>query len=66
MSALTTRIIGTDNLFRPRTWPAPLRRFESLYDLSPLRTRLSDLVDFDTLNAGQCRVSVTTTEAVRR
>src|SRR4051794_1991657 len=61
ISALQTRLFGAAGHFRPRLSLNPMKRFESLYDLTPMRRRLEKLVDFDRLNGGPVRVSVATT-----
>jgi len=60
-SAIRTRLVGSPGHFRPRV-VAPWERFTSLYDLSPLRSRLLKLIDFGLLNGGTVRLSVATTD----
>ncbi|MFL5260408.1 MAG: patatin-like phospholipase family protein [Hyphomicrobiales bacterium] len=60
-SAGGARIFGVPGQFRPRM-PAPAREFRSLYDLAPMRERLTALVDFERLNSGPVRVTVATTD----
>jgi NTE family protein len=62
ISALQTRLFGAAGHFRPRLSLNPMKPFESLYDLTPMRRRLEKLVDFDRLNSGAVRVSVATTD----
>jgi NTE family protein len=58
--ALSTRILGRRGLFMPRPLdfmgidPRP-----SLFDATAMRNLISDIVDFDLLNRGATRVSVT-------
>lgn len=57
-----SRLFGAPGFFRPRL-PGPLTQsFKSLYDLSPMRSRLASLVDFDRLNGGDLRLTVATTD----
>jgi NTE family protein len=62
ISAVQARVLGADNLFRPRPWLGALGRFKSVYDLSPLQSKLQRLVDFERLKAGPLRVSIATTD----
>jgi NTE family protein len=62
-SALKTLLLGQPDFFRPRPvspWltPAGARSATSYYDTAPLRATLSELVDFDRINARSCRFSV--------
>lgn len=64
-SAFQTLFLGQPGLFRPRL--APVERMGAapgLYDLEPLRGRLPELIDFDRLNGGEARLSVTATDVV--
>ncbi len=61
-SAVRTRLFGAPGHFRPRLSLNPVKRFESLYDLTPMRTRLEKLVDFGRLNDGSMRVSIAATD----
>ena len=61
LSAIQARLFGMYGQFHPRV-PAGLGRFSSLYDLSPMRERLQQLIDFDRLNAAAERLSVATTD----
>ena len=58
-SAGGARLFGVPGQFRPRT-PSP--DFKSLYDLAPMRERLTALVDFERLNHGPVRLTVATTD----
>ncbi len=60
--ALQTRMLGCPGVMRPRTLQALLGNTLSLYDLSPLRARLVQLVDFERLNRGEVHLNVTTTD----
>jgi NTE family protein len=62
LSVLQTRIFGAAGHFRPRLSLNPMKRFKSLYDLTPMRNRLVTLVDFDRLNNDSVRVSVAATD----
>jgi NTE family protein len=61
LSAIHARLFGVYGQFHPRV-PAGLGRFSSLYDLSPMRERLQQLIDFDRLNAASERFSIATTD----
>ena len=61
VSALRSRMLGTEGSFRPRV-PVPWEQFKSFYDLAPLRDRLNILVDFGRLNSGETRISIGTTD----
>jgi len=61
LSAIQARLFGVYGQFHPRV-PAGLGGFSSLYDLSPMRERLHQLIDFDRLNAAAERFSVATTD----
>jgi NTE family protein len=64
-SALQSLLLGQPGLFRPRLAPGErLSVAPGLYDLEPLRERLSELIDFDRLNGGETRLSVTATDVV--
>ncbi|MCP9626341.1 patatin-like phospholipase family protein [Rhodopseudomonas palustris] len=60
VSALRAHVVGDMAHFYPR-FPSPLL-FHSLYDLAPMRRRLSGLIDFARLNGGETRLSVATTD----
>ncbi|ONG50020.1 hypothetical protein BKE38_19940 [Pseudoroseomonas deserti] len=58
-SVLQTLALGRAGLFAP--WPMPaalMGAAPALYDLAPLRARLLELVDFDRLNGGAPRLTV--------
>ncbi len=66
-SALETLFFGRPGIFRPRLSPGPRSGagdVSALYDLAPLRARISQLVDFDRLNRGGVRFSLVTTDVV--
>ncbi len=60
LSAIQARLFGVYGQFHPRV-PAALGRFSSIYDLSPMRDRLKELIDFGRLNAGSVRLSIAAT-----
>lgn len=62
MSALQTRSLGRPGVFRLRTLPELMTGALGIYDLSPLRTTLERLVDFDRLNGGDPRVTLVATD----
>ena len=62
LSVLHTRVFGRAGVFRPRMPELMLTEVTSLYDLTPLRTKLEHFIDFDRLNGGEMRVSVVTTD----
>jgi NTE family protein len=62
LSVLQSRLFGAAGHFRPRFSLNPMKRFESLYDLTPMRNRIENLVDFARLNSGSVRVSVAATD----
>ena len=49
-SALRTLMLGRPGIFHPKLWSAYGER-QALFDLSPLRARLPELLDFERLNA---------------
>jgi NTE family protein len=61
-SAVQTRLLGRHGHFRPRYLSRPFERFTSIYDLTPLRSRIERLVDFERLNSGEVRVCVAATD----
>lgn len=66
-SALDTLLLGRPQLFRPRLLPGPqagARDVRALFDLQPLKEHLLKLVDWDRLNAGEVRLSVSCTDVV--
>lgn len=62
LSVVETRLLGSPGHFHPRLPLNPYRRFSSLYDLTPLRQTLSELVDFGRLNSGETRMSIAATD----
>ncbi len=66
-AVLQTHLLGRPGLFQPRRQAimgigaddAP-----GLYDLTPLREHLTELVDFDRLNNGEVRLSVVATDVI--
>jgi NTE family protein len=62
LQALQTRTWGCPGALRPRWLDVFQRESLSLYDLSPLRARLERELDFDRLNGGPVRLTVTTTD----
>ena len=62
LSMLQTRMFGSPGLFQPRVPELLLKPVTGIYDLSPLRAKLENLVDFDRLNGGEIRVSVVATD----
>lgn len=62
-SAMETLVIGRAGLFHPRPLPfAMLNTLPGHLSLEPLRHRLEALVDFDRLNRGPVRLSVSATD----
>jgi NTE family protein len=62
-SVLQSLLLGRPGLFTPRlSAEALMGAAPALYDLSPLRRRLRELVDFDRLNAGAPRLSLVATD----
>ena len=59
-SVLQTHLLGRPGMFRPRMLPD--LGTPGLYDLSPLRAWLSELVDFDRLNDGDVRMTIAATD----
>lgn len=62
-AALQALVCGVPGFFTPRVPPAPLQApgtpaAISYYDTGPLRSTLERLVDFDRINAGEMRLSV--------
>ncbi|WP_137679519.1 DUF3734 domain-containing protein [Aurantiacibacter suaedae] len=62
VSAALVAAVGAPGFFRPRlpgfVEPTALLEDSSIYDTSPLRRTLTELVDFDMLNDGPTRISV--------
>jgi NTE family protein len=63
MSALQTRLFGRSGLFSPRLPDLLWHNQPSLYDMRPLRASFEEFIDFDQLNGGNVRLSITTTDA---
>jgi NTE family protein len=61
MSSINTRLLGHAGFFHPRL-PVPAAHFGGLYDLSPTRERLRQLIDFDRLNDGDPRITICATD----
>jgi NTE family protein len=62
MSVLQTRVFGRAGVFQPRVPEMMLKSVTSVYDLTPLRAKFENFIDFDRLNGGEVRVSVVTTD----
>jgi NTE family protein len=62
IGAIGTRLVGSRGHFHPRLPSIDPFVFRSLYDLSPMRERLRNLIDFGRLNSGQTRVSIVATD----
>jgi NTE family protein len=62
IGAIGTRLIGSAGHFHPRVPSLNPFRFRSLYDLAPMKERISGLIDFGRLNAGEIRVSIAATD----
>jgi NTE family protein len=62
MGAIRTRLVGSTGHFHPRIPPASPFAFHSLYDMAPMKQRLSGLIDFGRLNSGEVRVCVAATD----
>jgi len=63
MAAMSAATIGVAGFFRPRMPPASFAADGSegalsVYDTTPLKATLEELVDFDLINRGQVRLSV--------
>ena len=66
-SALDTLIYGRPGLFRPRLAPGArigAQDVPALFDLQPLRDRLTGIIDFGLLNSGAIRLSLCCTDVV--
>ncbi|WP_420135514.1 patatin-like phospholipase family protein [Rhodopseudomonas sp.] len=59
MSAVRAHVVGDPAHFYPRF---PSARFHSLYDLTPMRPRLAQLIDFGRLNSGDVRLCIVATD----
>jgi NTE family protein len=66
-SALQTRLLGRPGMFRPRLFPEAEGAAPGLYDLTPLRSWLEEVIDFGLLNGGGKvpRLSVVATDILR-
>ena len=62
LGVMQTRVFGQPLVFQPRLPEMLLKNVTSVYELTPLRARLEELLDFDRLNGGDLRVSVMTTD----
>jgi NTE family protein len=62
MGAIRTRLLGSAGHFHPRLPSMNLFRFRSLYNLTPMKERLTSLIDFGHLNCGEMRVSIAATD----
>ena len=66
-SVLETLFLGRPGIFRPRLSPGPRAGagdVSALYDLTPLRAQVAELIDFDRVNQGDVRLSICTTDVV--
>ena len=66
-SALDTLLFGRPDLFRPRLAPGlqvGAQDVRALFDLAPLRGHLLRLVDWDRLNGGDVRLSLSCTDVL--
>lgn len=66
-SVMETLVFGRPGIFRPRLSGGPrigADDVSALYDLAPLRARLTELIDFDRLNRGGVRLSLVATDVV--
>src|SRR5215207_1587112 len=62
LSVLHARLSGRAGVFYPRLPALMFGTATSVYDLSPLGTRLEEFIDFKRLNDGLVRISVVTTD----
>jgi NTE family protein len=63
MAAMSAAIVGVPGFYRPRMPPTSFaadgtEAALSVYDTTPLKTTLEELVDFDLINRGQVRLSL--------
>lgn len=63
MSGMASAVAGQSGFFRPRFPPAVLQPHGapgalSVYDVTPLRATLEELIDFDRINANETRLSL--------
>lgn len=66
-SALDTLLYGRPGLFRPRLAPGAqvgVQDVPALFDLEPLREQLTQLIDFDLLNSGETRLTLSCTDII--
>jgi len=62
-SALQAHLLGRPGMFRPRLFPGAEGDAPGLYDLTPLRGRLEEVIDFGLLNGSKVpRLSVVATD----
>ncbi|WP_052389027.1 patatin-like phospholipase family protein [Belnapia moabensis] len=61
LSAMQTLLLGNPALFRPRLMPE-LGPAPSLYELDPLMRMLPEFIDFERLNGGDTRLTITATD----
>jgi NTE family protein len=61
LSAAQTLLFGNPALFRPRLMPE-FGPAASIYELGPLIRRLPEFIDFDRLNGGEVRLTITATD----
>lgn len=67
ISVLQTLTLGRPGLFQPSLNPGPhagASDVPALFDLAPLRSNLTSLVDFDRLNSGDMRVVIAATDVL--
>jgi NTE family protein len=62
MGAIGTRLLGSTGHFQPRLLLPSILHSRSLYDLSPMKSRIFELVDFGKLNSGDMRVTIAATD----
>jgi NTE family protein len=62
ISAISAHLFGSAGYFHPRVPLLNAVKFQSLYDLAPMRRRLASLIDFDRLNNGSMRISIAATD----
>jgi NTE family protein len=68
-AVVQAHFFGRPGLFQPRVPPSVgigADDAPGLYDLTPLRKQLAELVDFERLNGGEVRLSVVATDVVKR
>ena len=62
LGAVQTRLVGSPGQFNPRIPSMKPFSFQSLYDMTPMKRRLADLIDFGRLNSGETRICVAATD----